>query len=427
MTRLKAQASVGTSAAAAAPGKFRATIRNAQRRSRFIYGGEVAALADDLNASLLELKENLDDPRKGVEAVADFFRSDEALFNMCDDSYGFLGQVFTFDACELFVHYAAECKDKEWLAELVLKLQMDSDYGVRDCLIDAASRLLTLPVMQTLVEKLWTLARAESEEHRQRHWLYRIESLARQMHDPEMFERATLTVSPDPGIGQCLEIAEVYFESGDAKTALDWLNKVPLDAQYEAHKRDDLLLRVYQKLGRKKEAVETAWRIFRRWRHEETFSKLLEITGSRDRQWLLDDEAGLILKSPELSYTDAKFLLWCGKVEDAETYLLSHTAEIDGNYYGDVLPLAETMEREERYLAATILYRALLESVLARAISKYYGYGVRYLRKLDELAPLVMTWKKFTPHDRYFSQLVEKHKRKSSFWGRYEAKGRRKK
>lgn len=406
---------------------YESRLAAAKGRNRFLYGGEVAAFADDLRASLLELKGNVDDPREGVEAVAGFFRSDEALFNKCDDSYGFLGQVFTFDACELFVHYAAACEDKEWLADLVLGLQMDSDYGVRDCLIDAASRFLSVPAMLTFVDRLWTLVHAESEVHRQRHWLYRIESLARQMHDAEMFKEASLAVSPDPGIRQCLDIAEVFFESGDAKTALDWLNKVPLDAQWEAHKRDDLFLAVYQKLGRRKEAVETAWRIFKQWRHEETFTQLLEIIGSRDREQLLDEEAKLILKSPELSYTDAKFLIWCGKVEDAETYLLSHTAEIDGGYYGDVLPLAESMEREERYLTATILYRALLESILARAISKYYGHGVRYLRKLDELAPLVMTWRKFTPHDKYFSQLVEKHKRKSSFWEKYEAKGRRKK
>ena len=404
---------------------FRSRLSAAKRRTGLLYGSSVAALADDLRAALLELKESLDDPRKGVEAVADLFRSDEALFNKCDDSYGFLGQVFTFDACELFVHYAAACEEKEWLAELMLELQMDSNYGVRDCLIDVASRFLSVPAMRASLDRLWTLVHDASDVYRQRHWLYRIESLARQMHDPQMFERATLAVSPDPGIGQCLDIAEVYFESGDAKTALDWLKKVPLEAQYEARKRDALLLSVYQKLARRKEAVETAWRIFRRWRHEETFSQLLDIIGSQDREQLLNDEAKLILKSAELSYTDAKFLIWCGKVEDAETYLLSHTAEIDGNYYGDVLPLAETMEREERYLAATVLYRALLESILARAISKYYGYGVRYLRKLGELAPSVLTWKKFTPHDKYFSQLVEKHKRKSSFWGKYEAKGRR--
>ncbi|HQT91447.1 MAG TPA: hypothetical protein PL001_05410, partial [Candidatus Kryptobacter bacterium] len=243
------------------------------------------------------------------------------------------------------------------------------------------------------------------------------------IHDPTIFKKAAQTAWPEGGISQSIDIAEVYFESGDAETALDWLGKVSLDDHFQAHERDELLLAIYRKLGREKEAAETAWRIFRRSRHEETFEQLLEVVGSVSRQDLLDEEAKIILQSNEVDYTDAEFLIWCGKVEEAETYLLSHVSEIDGGYYGSILPLAEAMEHEERCLAATVLYRALLESILARAISKYYGYGVRYLRKLDELAPRVRTWKKVTPHDKYFSQLVEKHKRKSSFWERYEAKG----
>ncbi len=401
---------------------FKSRLAGAKRRTRFLYGRELAALADDLRASLLTLAESLEDPQKGVETVADFFRSDEALFNMCDDSDGTLGDLFVLDARDLFVHYATKCDDKKWLADLVLELQLGSDYGVRDCLIHVAAQYLPEPVMRDLIEEMWALSRAGEKDHDQRHWLYLIESLARQIHDPGIFKKAAQTAWPEGSVSQSIDIAEVYFESGDAKTALQWLNEIPLDERFQAGERDKLLLAVYRALGKTEEAAKTAWRIFRGFRHEETFEQLLEVTGSKDRERLLDAEAELILKSPELSYTDAEFLIWCGKVEDAETYLLSHVPEIDGGYYGSILPLAEAMEHEERYLAAAVLYRALLESILARAISKYYGYGVRYLRKLDELAPLVRTWKKFTPHDKYFSQLVEKHKRKSSFWGRYEAK-----
>ena len=401
---------------------FKSRLAGAKRRTRFLYGRELAALADDLRASLLTLAESLEDTQKGVETVADFFRSDEALFNMCDDSDGTLGDLFVLDARDLFVHYATKCDDKKWLADLVLDLQRGSDYGVRDCLIHVAAQYLPEPVIRDLIEEMWALSRAGEKDHDQRHWLYLIESLARQIHDPGIFKKAAQTAWPEGSVSQSIDIAEVYFESGDAKTALQWLNKIPLDEHFQAGERDELLLAVYRALGKSEEAAETAWRIFRGFRHEETFEQLLEVTGSKDRERLLDAEAELILKSPELSYTDAEFLIWCGKVEDAETYLLSHVPEIDGGYYGSILPLAEAMEHEERYLAATVLYRALLESILARAISKYYGYGVRYLHKLDELAPWVRTWKKCTPHDKYFSQLVEKHKRKSSFWGRYEAK-----
>lgn len=36
---------------------------------------------------------------------------------MCDDSDGVLDDVFTIDASELFVYYAADCDDKKWLSD----------------------------------------------------------------------------------------------------------------------------------------------------------------------------------------------------------------------------------------------------------------------------------------------------------------------
>jgi len=390
-----------------------------------LYGRGTAALANDLRTSLISLKKDVTDPRTGVELLAEFFRSDKVLFNKCDDSYGDLGQVFTFDARDLFVHFASACNDKAWLANLILELQHNDDYGVRDCLFDVAAQYLPESVMRDLVENLWTLAHAEPTQYRQRGWLYLIESLARQLHDPKLFEKASRATTMEIYPAQCIDIAEVYFESGDAVTALSWLNRVPLDEVFEADKRDDLLLAVYKKLRNRKAAAETAWRIFRRYRSEETFKQLLKIIGTEKRQQILDEEANLILQSPGISYTDAEFLIWCGQVNDAETYLLHRAGDFDGDDYYSILPLAEAMEREERYLVATVLYRALLESILARAIPKYYGYGVRYLRKLDDLAPLVKHWCTFTPHQEYFLQLLDDHARKWSFWERYEAKGSR--
>ena len=404
---------------------FKSRLAAAKRRTRFLYGRGTAAFADELSAALAELQDGLYDPRKGVELLAEFFRSDEVLFNKCDDSDGNLGQIFTIHACKLFVHYAAVCSDKRWLADLILQLQHDDDYGVRDCLFDVASQFLPEPEMRSLVERLWKLGQREPTEYRQRHWLYLIESLARQMHDAALYERASRAAWSEGGAAQYIDIAKVYFESGDAATALTWLEKIPLVEQFEADKRDELLLALYQRLGCSDDATKTAWRIFRRFRHETTFEQLLEIVGCEERQQILDEETKLILQSPGISYTDAEFLLWCGKLDEAEQYLLARAKELDGDQYYAILPLAEAMEREERYLAATVLYRSLLESILARAISKYYAHGVRYLRRLDELAQLVENWRTFIPHNEYFLQLLGKHARKSSFWGRYEAKGRR--
>src|SRR3989304_7535704 len=94
----------------------------------------------------------------------------------------------------------------------------------------------------------------------------------------------------------------------------------------------------------------------------------------------------LIHKNRTLSYSDAAVLIEMGRMDEAEPYLLDRIDQLNGDFYGSLLPLAEAMEADGRPLPATVLYRALLDSILRRAQTKTYQHGVRYLKKLDRLA-----------------------------------------
>ncbi|ABK98637.1 DUF6880 family protein [Pelobacter propionicus] len=117
--------------------------------------------------------------------------------------------------------------------------------------------------------------------------------------------------------------------------------------------------------------------------------------------------------------TDAAFLVAAGQFDAAENYLLTHARELNGDFYGTLLPMAEAMEKQGRHLCASLLYRALLDSILQRAQTKTYPHGVRYLKKLDLLAGVIADWRTLESHAGYKAGLVEHHGRKSSFWSRY--------
>ena len=68
----------------------------------------------------------------------------------------------------------------------------------------------------------------------------------------------------------------------------------------------------------------------------------------------------------------------------------------------------------------SIIYRALLYSILKRAVSKYYNHGVRYLKKLDSLSDRTTDWQNVQPHASYKEDLLRNHGRKSSFWSKYK-------
>jgi hypothetical protein len=135
---------------------------------------------------------------------------------------------------------------------------------------------------------------------------------------------------------------------------------------------------------------------------------------------VISGETELILKGEELSYSDAAFMIAMGRMDEAESYLLSKADQLEGDFYGSLLPLGKAMEEDSRQRAATVVYRALLDSILERGQTKAYSHGSRYLRKLDRLAEAVDDWGEIDSHAHYVAELRQKHRRKHSFWSKVE-------
>jgi hypothetical protein len=403
--------------------RFKAKLSGLKRSRRFIGWGESAGFASELGTLLEDLRAGVTDPRTGAELVAAFYECDTGALGSCDDSSGNVGDVFRYDARELFVSYASRCADKEWLGDLVFRVIQSDDYGVRDVLIDCALEYLPEPVMRVMVARLQERAGRESDEYRKSHWLHNVESLARQLKDAPLFEQTRLASWGSLSTAACVDIARVYLESGNELTALTWLEKIPEADTFMLAERDSLLLDIHGRTGNTVRQAEAAWRIFRRSRSAASLLLLLDVIGHDKRDDLLAGEIVAILEASSFSPVDAAFLVEIERLEAAETYVLKHADQLNGDYYGGLLPLAEAMGKNGHLLCASVLYRALLDSILRRAQTKTYSHGVRYLRKLDLLANSVSDWRNVEPHDAYMREIKLNHGRKSSFWSRYGSNG----
>ena len=168
---------------------------------------------------LQDVKAGVTDPLTGVELVAAFYETDESVFNRCDDSSGRVGDVFRFDAKELFVEYASRCTDKEKVAAIILKLNRENKFGVRDSLIECAGECLPEPVIRSMIATLQSMADREPDEFGKRRHLMAIESLARQIKDAERFEKTRIASWGRLSTAAIIDIARVWLESGDVQTA----------------------------------------------------------------------------------------------------------------------------------------------------------------------------------------------------------------
>lgn len=403
--------------------KFRSKLAALKRADRFIKYGESFGFSRKLSALLEDLESAVDDPCIGIELVAEFFRTDKSIFERCDDSSGSIGDVYCFDAGDLFVSFGSKCDDKQKIAELILELIAVNNYCVRDILVHKAAEVLPEPMVRSLIAHFQALAEEKNSApfDRSDHLAY-VESLARQIGDLHLFEQTRITTRDTLTVPDVLEIGKAHLDVGDLEAALKWISRIPESSTFHSHERDGLLFNIYGDLGDTERQAEVAWRQFRAHRDERSLARLLSIIGESERESVVAGAVATIVAEPTYDYTGLNFMLYTGQSALAESYVYDRREQISGGWYHGLKPLAERLEECGCRLAATIVYRALLEDILNNTNSKAYNHGARYLKKLDALASEISDWRDLMPHVYYFEELRSLHARKRAFWPKYERK-----
>ncbi|MDD9732453.1 hypothetical protein PVW46_21355, partial [Mameliella sp. AT18] len=112
-----------------------------------------------------------------------------------------------------------------------------------------------------------------------------------------------------------------------------------------------------------------------------------------------------------------QFFLDSPRTDLAAELIVMHPDHWDGGDW-HILPKVAALLEHDHPLAATILYRALLDDIFTLARSKAYGHGATYLGKLallSEDADAVRSGE-FPSHATYLAGLKKAHHRKSAFW-----------
>ncbi len=362
------------------------------KRDRSFYSWrESSTFVGQLHELLSDLEAGAINPCLGVELVGKFFEADAYIFERCDDSNGEVDDVFRYTAADLFVSFASRCENKEKIADLVITLNQKDDYGIRDCLFDRCNEFLLEPTLRTMVQQLWGMIGKGKVGHQPSNWPNAIQLLARQLKDAPLFEKARLD-SGNHSVAAMTDIAKVYLECGEPNVALSRLQAIPENETFMLNERQQLLLGIYHQLGDREAETGMAWQLFQKHRTQKTLTQLLDVIGHEHQQDGIDTEIRIIFQAPRLSYTDADFMLSTMRIDALEGYLFERIDQLDGHLYYSLLPLAEALEEHGRPLISTLIYRALIDSILTRALSKYYHHAVKYLKKIDRLAGTISDW-----------------------------------
>jgi hypothetical protein len=116
------------------------------------------------------------------------------------------------------------------------------------------------------------------------------------------------------------------------------------------------------------------------------------------------------------------FLVDWPALDAASEMVIKRAAEIDGRHYDHLNHAVDRLEAKHP-VAATILLRAKIESVLVRASATQYGHAVRDLERCAALAPGVPPSSNIMCHADYVAHIRTKHARKPSFMEKLKAAG----
>lgn len=211
------------------------------------------------------------------------------------------------------------------------------------------------------------------------------------------------------------EVALLLLAEGQPARALDLLQKAETDGRALGREAwDAAYIASLTALGLLDKAQAHRWRCF---------AVTLSHTHLRDHLKLLPDfediEAEDRAKQHVAGFPNiSKALEFCLNWPDmltAAQLIEARTAEINGDLYGLLAPLAQAL-RARYPLAAVVLWRAMITYALERGLTPRYGHIADHLRDCTALDADITDYGRFPDHAHYLQALKARHDRKSSFW-----------
>lgn len=406
-----------------------------ERAKSFIDWDKARAFRDDLRSLtdtiLLELGPSA--PALAIDRLLRFIATHEGVFERVDDSSGSIQSVYyhaihsTGDLIPSLTRH-----DAELLPEKITARLGESSHGYLCDVTETIAPHLpqeTLTCWDSDLAKAIEKRHAEEAKHASDRWQYSMTSQWSEMRQTIASARGdldllmTLEEKKTPHMQDTLGIASQLLDADRASEALDWVRRPGQhtsggSGNALSPERISLEAEILEVLGDKPSAQALRWDCFEASLSADLLRAYLKCLPDFEDIEAEDRAHALALEhtNPE---TALQFFLEWPRLGLAADLIVKHQDHWDGRDWHILPKVAELLEHEYP-LAATILYRALLDDILERARAKAYSHGAKYLKKLSLLAEEADKAQpnELASHSSYLAGLRQTHPRKTSFWGR---------
>ena len=405
------------------------------RAKSFVEWDKARAFADDLRSLTDTVIAELGpaDPALAIDRLLRFIATHEQVFERVDDSSGRIQDVY-YQAITATgeLTQSLSAAEADLLPEKIMTALGESTHGY---LADVTE--VVAPHLPQDSPARWDEGLKDAIDERQSKeaaretdgWFYSMTSQWAGMRQTIALARGELDLlvaieeKKQPHVQDTLGIAAQLLEAGRSTEALEWVRKPGRRAFGKAENdlspaRVSLEARILEDTGDQPSAQALRWRCFEATLSADILRAYLgQLPDFEDVE--AEDRAHTLALEKAAPEAALQFFLDWPRHDLAAKLIVKHPHRWDGGDW-HILPEVAALLEHEYPLAATILYRALLDDILDRARSKAYWHGAKYLGKLallaDDADPARPSG--MVDHTTYLDKLKKSHPRKSGFWAR---------
>jgi hypothetical protein len=393
-------------------------ISSLKRSTKFVDYYESDSLAHRLDNLRLRISNDLTTKSAKIafETMLDFLDLHKNTLARVDDSNGTVSGVFV-TACEDLGNIAQQTdhlNDQE-IVEIVFSRFMNNDYGIYDDIIHHLKGILKdngLNLLQARLEQT-------SNEKNISKIKIGLKSIADCANDVEAFIRACLFKN---GVRahEHIEIARRLIKHWRAQEALKWLDSMGIPSHHHWQEdRTELKIQALELEGNYEQAQKERLSWFADTLNPKLYGDILKAAKPDFKETFKSDSINKALQflQPHIALN---FLVQIQEFDYVARFVHLRGNEFSGREYYTLRPAADLLQAIDP-IAATLLYRKMIEAILEETKSKYYNYAAKDLVTCKVLDTKITDWQGLQRHDEYFKELEIKHKRKISFWSEYQS------